>query len=404
MNKNDFYTTVSKEELKAVAESYQTPGYVYFSKLIHQQIAKLKTHTHGRFDIHYALKANPNHSILSVLSSQGIGADVASEGELSRALEAGFSSEKIEFSGPGKREEELELAIKNDIASINIENINEIDKIVTIAKSLRKIANVGIRLNPALEGERSGMRMAGDTPFGLKMDDAALALTMIEKNRETLKFTGFHAHLASQELDAEKLVSKYSIVIKNVLTLMEKSTLEVKKINFGGGLGIKYFSNQSDLDLKLLASKLEALFASPEVLQLPEGIRFIIEPGRFLVGESGVFITKVLYRKKAYTKTFLIVDGGLNANYVLAGGMGQVIRRNFELDILATSTGEHNEEGQYDIAGPLCTPQDIIARDVVSEVAVNEGDYVVFFNCGAYGPSASPINFLSQKVPTEVII
>jgi len=293
--------------------------------------------------------------------------------------------------------------IENNIASINIENINEIHKIMEICQSSKTTANVGVRLNPTLEGESSGMRMAGDTPFGLKVADAGKALKIIEDNPDVLKFTGFHAHLASQELNADKLVAKYAIVIKNVIALTKNTSLTVKKINFGGGLGIKYFPNQTDLDLDLLSSNLEELLASDEVKQLPKDVNFIIEPGRFLMGECGVFITKVLYRKKAYKKEFLIADGGLNANYVLAGGMGQVIRRNFELDTLANST-QKVDAYKFDVAGPLCTPQDIIANDVESDGELNEGDYIVFFNCGAYGPSASPINFLSQKVPTEVII
>jgi diaminopimelate decarboxylase len=142
MNKNDFYAYVSKEKLKDIGMAYQTPGYIYFKEIMSAQVNKLKACTHGRFDIHYALKANPNLTILSALSAQGIGADVASEGELNRALEAGFSPEKIEYSGPGKREDELKLAIENNIASINIENIDEIDKIMAIAKSLGKTANV----------------------------------------------------------------------------------------------------------------------------------------------------------------------------------------------------------------------------------------------------------------------
>lgn len=403
MNKNDFYAFVSKDELKIIADTYDTPGYVYFKKILHNQIARLKKATHGKFDIHYALKANPNLDVLTELASNGIGADVASEGELTRALQA-FSPSKIEFSGPGKRVEELTLAIENNIASINIENIDEVQKIIDICKTSKKTANVGVRLNPTLEAERSGMRMAGDTPFGLKAEDAKVVLKIIEENSEVLRFTGFHAHLASQELDADKLVSKYGVVIKNVLALTQGTTLKVKKINFGGGLGIKYFPNQTDLNLELLASNLEVLLSSDEAKQLPEDVHFIIEPGRFLMGECGVFITKILYRKQAFTKEFLIADGGLNANYVLAGGMGQVIRRNFELDLITKSNQKAADGFKFDVAGPLCTPQDIIANNIESDVEINEGDYVVFFNCGAYGPSASPINFLSQKIPTEIII
>lgn len=404
MNKHDFYAFVPKEELKQVIESYQTPGYIYFKKVLHNQINRLKTATHGRFDIHYALKANPNLKMLAELASQGIGADVASEGELRRALEAGFASEKIEFSGPGKREDELTLAIDNNIASINIENIKEVEKIIEICKASGQTANVGVRLNPTLENERSGMRMAGDTPFGLKVEDAKVALKIIEDNADIIQFTGFHGHLASQELDAEKLVSKYAILINHAIELTKGTSLKVKKINFGGGLGIKYFPNQSDLDLARYGEKLNQLLGSDEIKQLPEDIKLIIEPGRFLVGECGVFVTKILYSKQAFTKSFLIADGGLSANYVLAGGMGQVIKRNFELDVMANSSQALEEPFKFDVAGPLCTPQDIIASNVESDVVVQEGDYIVFFNCGAYGPSASPINFLSQKIPAEVIV
>ena len=404
MNKHDFYAFVPKEELQQVIARYQTPGYLYFKKVLHNQISRLKTATHGRFDIHYALKANPNPNMLAELASQGIGADVASEGELNRALEAGFSPDKIEYSGPGKRGDELSLAINNNIASINIENIKEVEKIVAICQATGKTANVGVRLNPTLENERSGMRMAGDTPFGLKVEDAKVALKIIEDHADIIHFTGFHGHLASQELDAEKLVSKYAIVINHAIELTKGTSLKVKKINFGGGLGIKYFPNQSDLDLSLYADKLNALLASDDIKQLPDDIKLIIEPGRFLVGECGVFVTKILYSKQAFSKSFLIADGGLSANYVLAGGMGQVIKRNFELDVLTAHQQPASDGFKFDVAGPLCTPQDIIASNVESDVVVEEGDYIVFFNCGAYGPSASPINFLSQKIPTEVIV
>jgi len=404
MNKHDFYAFVPKEELKQVVENYQTPGYIYFKKVLHNQINRLKTATHGRFDIHYALKANPNPNILAELASQGIGADVASEGELTRALAAGFAPEKIEYSGPGKRHDELTLAIENNIASINIENIKEVEKIVEICKASGQTANVGVRLNPTLENERSGMRMAGDTPFGLKVEDAKIALKIIEDNADVLNFTGFHGHLASQELDADKLVAKYAVVIDHAIALTKDTQLTVKKINFGGGLGIKYFPNQTDLDLSLYADNLEKLISSEALSQLPKDIKLIIEPGRFLVGESGVFVTKILYRKQAFTKEFLIADGGLSANYVLAGGMGQVIKRNFELDVMTEQDKAVKDGFKFDVAGPLCTPQDIIASNVDSDVEVGEGDYIIFFNCGAYGPSASPINFLSQKIPAEIII
>lgn len=404
MNKKKFYTNVSKQSLNEIIDELRTPCYLFSKKILGQQISKLKSCTKGNFKINYALKANPNPDILKELAAAGVGADVASGGELLAALSNGIPASEIEFSGPGKRIEELTQAIESGVGSINIENLDEIDHILLICNQKTLTANIGIRINPEFIDGRTGMKMAGDTQFGLTIPQVKKAMQKIESSRSCLVFSGFHAHLASQELNAQILVDNMRLVIKVVIDLMDGSLLKLRKINFGGGWGIRYFPNQQDLDLDLMCNLLDELIQSNDYKALPKDIELNIEPGRFISGESGVFATRVLYRKMSKTKEFLITDGGMNANYLLAGGMGQVIRRNFEIDLLASETRDTIEPVKFDIAGPLCTPQDVIATKVDVNFDVKPGDIVLFFNCGAYGKSASPINFLGHDVPDEHLI
>ena len=178
--------------------------------------------------------------------------------------------------------------------------------------------------------------------------------------------------------------------------------LPISKINFGGGWGISYFPNQTSLNLKQLADGLKEVFSSAKYSKLSQ-MRHIVEPGRFLVGECGLYVTRVLYKKPGVRREFLIVDGGMHHHYLLAGGMGQVIRRNFEIDVVSTYSQANMTPTAYDIAGCLCTPQDMLANDFHSEREIHVGDRIVFFNSGAYGLTASPINFLGHKPPSEII-
>jgi diaminopimelate decarboxylase len=404
MDKTTFYSLITSEHLQRAIQSVQTPSYIYFGAILRHQIERVRNCTGGRFHIHYAVKANPNAQILSEMATMGIGADVASSGELLAAKAAGVSGDSIEFSGPGKQADELALAIESEIASINIENLQEIDAIKRICEQTGRVARVGIRINPGAGNVRAGMRMAGDTQFGLPYPDVLEALKSIEAASGRIEFTGLHAHFASQELDAKKLAENFRTLLRLASELASQTRLPIRKLNFGGGWGIKYFSNQSDLDLAILADELASILDSAERRALPEDMRLVVEPGRFLVGECGVFVTQVLYRKASTTKEFLITDGGMNANYILAGGMGQVIRRNFEMDVIPTTLRHLASSQKFDVAGPLCTPQDVLATGFESDQDVRPGDSLVFFNCGAYGPSASPVNFLSHRLPAESFI
>lgn len=404
MKRSEFFANIPRADLAHLISALDRPGYLYFGAILEHQVAKIRDCLGAEFDINYALKANPHPAILRRLAALGLGADVASGGELQASLDAGFPGERIEFSGPGKQHHELDLAIRSHIGCINIENLSEIDMIAQICRETGFRANVGLRLNPGRIANSTGMRMAGDTQFGLPIASAGAALKQVKDLKDQIDFVGFHAHLASQELDAAKLAAKFEAIVDCAAKLSLETGMTPSKLNFGGGWGIDYFANQHPLDVTALKRALQSIVKSAAMTEQLGNPRLCVEPGRFVSGECGVFATRVLYRKETGDSTFLITDGGMNANYILAGGMGQVIQRNFELDILTAEKRTKVDPHVVNIAGPLCTPQDVLARNVSTDIDVRPGDTIVFFNCGAYGPTASPINFLGHSHPQEIFV
>lgn len=402
MNKEEFYSIISKDSVTHLVNEAPTPAFIYFRKLVQKRYTDLQRCLPPSFHIYYAVKANPNSAILLQLSSLGVGADVASLGELTRALAHGISPDRIEFSGPGKSEEEIAEAIRQGISSLNAESLPELESIVRISRQLGITAKVGLRINPCRTANNAGITMTGDTQFGIPLNMVTEALTFIRANAATISFTGLHIHSGSQILSSAALVENFRMILDLSLETLHLDILPINKINFGGGWGISYFSNQTSLNLKQLADGLKEVFNEPKYSKLAQ-IRHIVEPGRFLVGECGLYVTRVLYRKPGARRQFLVVDGGMHHHYLLAGGMGQVIRRNFEIDIISTHSQPSEIPMAYDIAGCLCTPQDILANDFHYEREIHMGDRIVFFNSGAYGVTASPINFLGHKPPAEII-
>ncbi|MFZ5519241.1 MAG: pyridoxal-dependent decarboxylase, exosortase A system-associated [Candidatus Zhuqueibacterota bacterium] len=404
MTRQDFYSIINRANLLRILRQYPTPGYFYFPSLIRARVHEFLARFGALFSPHYAVKANPHPAILRLMAELGVGADVASAGELAAALENGIPAVNIEFSGPGKTDDELEYAIQNNVGSLNIENFVELEKITQIARQHHCLPNVGVRVNPDQSQVKSGLKMAGETQFGLDEIEALRCLDRIKQNQGRIHFTGIHVHSGSQVLDESSLAVNVETIIQLAQRLEMASGLLMEKINFGGGWGIPYFPGQNRLNLDRLGQALHQLFHRREYHSLLNRCRRIVEPGRFLVAESGIYVTKVLYRKQVRSKQFAIVDGGMHQNYLLAGGMGQIIRRNFELDILAHSDRSPVATYMLDIAGCLCTPQDILAMNVECSQPVEPGDFVVFFNCGAYGSTASPLNFLSHPRPGEFFI
>lgn len=403
MNKEEFYSIISKDYVAQVVNKTHTPAYIYFRKLIHKRYADLISCLPPSFQAYYAVKANPCSGLLQELSSLGVGADVASLGELRRALTHKIKADHIEFSGPGKTEEEIGEAILQKISSINSESLPELETIVRMSRQFGVKANVGIRINPCRTPHDAGIRMSGDTQFGIPVNMVEEALAFILANADRLCFTGLHVHTGSQMLSSIALIENFRMILDVALEISNLNILPINKINFGGGWGISYFSNQTSLDLKQLADGLKEVFSEAKYSKLTQ-IRHIVEPGRFLVGECGLYVTRVLYQKPGMKRRFLITDGGMHHHYLLAGGMGQVIRRNFEMDVFSSHAQSNVLPMAYDITGCLCTPQDILASNFKYEWEIHVGDRIAFFNSGAYGLSASPINFLDHKPPSEIFV
>ena len=404
MRKEDFYRIIPREEVQNLVKEIELPAFIYFKKIVKRKYDELLDCLPGGFEIHYAFKANPNGEILDFIQSLGVGADVASLGELRLAMEKGYSIGKIEFTGPGKTLEELSSAIDLEISSINAESVSEIKKIADISKRKGKTANVGIRINPIMNAKASAMKMAGDTQFGIIENDLGNAFTIIEKESKYLRFTGLHMHLGSQFLEAEKLISNFRFILEKACEITKQYKIELKKINFGGGWGIDIFGNKPQLDLLIIKRSLRELFAESKYRMHFENTQFIIEPGRFLVAEGGIYVVKVLYKKKGYKKEFLIVDGGMHQNYLAAGGIGQVIRRNLEIDLIPEDNRYSEGTAKYTIVGALCIPDDVLASELDLPHDIRDEDILLFYNCGAYGYSASPLKFLSHAFPREFLI
>ena len=404
MRKEDFYKVIPKEELKKRVKEIELPAFIYSKEIIRRKYEELLDCLPKGFEIHYAFKANPNRQVLDFMQFLGAGADVASLGELRLAWKIGYPLDKIELTGPGKTVEELSLAIDLGISSINVESTSEIEKIVNLSREKKKTVNMGIRLNPKAKPTSSAMKMSGDTQFGIIEDDIEKAISLIENGKEYLTFTGLHMHLGSQFLESEKLISNFRFILEKGDQIANLYKINLKRINFGGGWGIDIFGNKPGLDLPLIKRSLAELFTDSKTRAHFENTQFIIEPGRFLVAECGIYAVKVLYRKKGYKKEFLVVDGGMHQNYLAAGGIGQVIRRNLEVEVIPENNHFSEGTAKYTIVGALCIPDDVLASELELHPDIREGDILLFHNCGAYSYSASPLKFLSHAFPREIVI
>jgi diaminopimelate decarboxylase len=403
MNEIQFYDIIPKDYVLKLAGEIQLPAFVYFSRIVKSKYDQLLYCLPEKFAVHYALKANPNKKLLQYIRSLGLGADVGSLGELQLAEDAGYPPEKIEFTGPGKTSQELSYAIDLGISAINIESISEIEKIVHICTKKNKTANVGIRLNSARQTQGSRIKMSGDTQFGIIEDDVNKALEIIRANATKVNFVGLHMHLGSQILESQQLLSNFKFILERAYEIKNSHKINIAKINFGGGWGVDMFASQASLDLSLLKKTLSDLLADSKCRSSFRNTRFIIEPGRFLVAESGVYLVKIVTRKKGYRKEFLIVDGGMHQLYAAAGGIGQVFQRNYQIDIVS-KTENAVEKKNFTITGNLCAPADVLANNIQLDRQVAEGDILAFFNSGAYGYTASPTGFLSHALPTEIVV
>ena len=378
---------------------YTTPLYIYSKDIIKNKISILRNQFSPNFKIYYSIKSNPFKDVISYLLKHIDGFEVSSINELNLALDTGISGSNICYTGPAKNIDELELAIQSK-AVISVESKIEIEKAIRIGSNLNVSPNIIIRVNPNFKQHRAGMKMAsGSSPFGIDAELIPKFIEWIENAKLNLK--GFHIYTGSQILDADAINDAQCKTFQLFSELSGKCKNPVEIINVGGGFGIPYFSKHCPLDIHSVANNLNSLLLELGTKTFSRNLIPILELGRYIVGESGVYICKIIDKKISRGKTYLITDGGMHQHLAASGNLGQKVRKNFPIFIANKISSGKNEK--VSITGKLCTPLDILADDV--EISESEiGDYVVIMNSGAYGLSASPINFLGHPAAQEILL
>ncbi len=388
-------------DVEEIAHQFGTPLFIYDQAVLLRKWKLLRSTFPSRFDIHYSVKANPNLNLLAFFLAQGAGLEIASSGELHLALQAGCAPQRILFAGPGKTPAEIEMALKAGVGEIHAESLIELERIGFIAERLNQVASVAIRVNPDSGAQGGAMRMGGKaTPFGIDEERLPDALNFA-LSFPSIALTGIHLFSGTQLLDFETILAQYRKGLQIARQVVARLNRPLRRIDFGGGLGVPYFANEHPLDMALLKTGLADLLSEVDSDRAFEGTRFIIEPGRYLTAEAGVYLTRVLDRKVSRGKHFVIVDGGMNHHLAASGNLGQTIKRNFPV-VVANRLLEP-EEDAVDIVGPLCTPLDVLARSYPAP-NIQIGDLIAVLQSGAYARSASPMGFLSHPAPPEVLV
>lgn len=374
-----------------------TPLFVYSGAMLRARVAELRAAMPERLAIHYAMKANPFAPVLRLMGELVDGFDIASGGELGMALNAGLDPSRISFAGPGKRDMELQAAIMRGV-TLNLESEGEAQRALNIAERIGKAPRLAIRVNPDFGLAGSGMKMGGGAkPFGIDAERVpALARSIVDAGAE---WRGFHIFAGSQSLNSDAVIETQAQTIALAARLAEEAGVGLPHCNLGGGMGIPYFPGDTPVDANRIGEALGQQFDNlPDVLGETQ---FCVELGRYLVGEAGVYLTRIVDRKISHGEVYLVTDGGLHHQLAASGNFGTVVRRNYPVAI-ATQFGRESVE-EASVVGCLCTPLDRLA-DKAGFPHADVGDLVAVFCAGAYGASASPSAFLGQGPAREMLL
>ncbi|NMH73539.1 type III PLP-dependent enzyme [Bacillus sp. RO2] len=384
--------------VKDVAKEYGTPFYWYDSEVLKTTYNDLKTYMPEEIELFYSLKANPNITIYNYLKSLGAKAEVSSLAELKTVLLSGTNPADIIFLGPGKSEEEIKCCIENSIYAIVCESIQELQLINDISIEFNKKTSVALRINPSFITKGSKLTMGGKPrQFGID-EEFILSDSNSFKGLSNIDIIGIHVYMGTRILE-------HSEIYQNTVNILQLSQLISSKLGFnlqfvdiGGGLGVPYFEKEKELDLPKLGETLHTVIK--EFKNKFPYTRIFMELGRYLVAKSGIFVSKVRYLKESRGELFAITDGGTNC-HMAAVGISSFVKRNFPMKNLCNLDGV--DKHLYNVAGPLCTPNDLVGK-LVELPTVSVGDFIGVFNSGAYGPSASPVLFLSHGYPAEILM
>jgi diaminopimelate decarboxylase len=373
-----------------------TPFFAYDRALLSERVALLRRTLPPGLQLSYAIKANPMPAVVQHLARLVDSLDVASALEMRTALDTPLPPDRVSFAGPGKTPAELAQAVAAGV-TVELESATEARRVRGIGERAGVRPRVAVRVNPDFQVKGSGMRMGGGPQqFGVDAEQVPALLADLGD----VDFLGFHVFAGSQNLRADILAEAQRRTVELVTRLAAAAPGPVRYLNLGGGFGIPYFPKDAPLDLDAVGATLGELVAGPIRRGFPDA-RVVVELGRYLVGEAGVYVTRVVDRKESRGRTFLVVDGGLHHQLAASGNFGQVVRRNYPL-VVGNRMGE-GPAGPASVVGNLCTPLDLLG-DQVELPAADVGDLVVIFQAGAYGRTASPTAFLSHPEPAEVLV
>ena len=383
--------------VRTIVDQTGSPAYLYDGGRMRRAYRRLADALGGFAAIYYSAKANPALPVIRLFVEEGAGVEIASLGEYRAAIAAGAAPDRILFAGPGKRREELEAVIDGGIGEIHIEGLDEIDRLRSIGKPVR----ASIRINPVPAVQVGAMRMGGKaTAFGFDEENLAAAVAAVAAV-SNIELVGIHVYGGTQILDAGALVAAWHHAIDLAGRVARMTGKPLTTIDLGGGLGIPYYAGEKPLDLATVAAAIPDLTARMKAEPLLAGARAIVEPGRFLVGEAGLYVSEINAVKQSRGTRFLVLEGGMNHHLAASGNLGQVIKRNYP--VVAPAHMAVAADLAATVVGPLCTPLDTLARDT-GLPALKADDLVAVLQSGAYGLTASPVNFLSHPVPAQALV
>ena len=375
-----------------VAQAGDTPLFVYDLDAIEARVARLRAAMPEGLALRYAVKANPFPPLVAAMAGLVDGCDIASGGELALVLDAGIAAERVSFAGPGKRSRDIAAAVRAG-ATLNLESEGEAERALAAGEALGITPRLAVRINPAFEMRGSGMRMGGGAkPFGVDQARVpALVRRIVDAGAD---YRGLHIYAGSQALDPLAIAETQRQAVALGRAVDAETGRPAPLVNLGGGFGVPYFAGDAPLEVEAVGAAL-----AREIVG--ETTRYAIELGRWLVAEAGVYLTRIVDRKRSMGKTFLVTDGGLHHQLAASGNFGTVVRRNYPVAIASRFAAPATEEAS--IVGCLCTPLDRLADDALLPHA-RPGDLVAVFMAGAYGASASPAAFLGHGAATEIAV
>ncbi|WP_043159022.1 pyridoxal-dependent decarboxylase, exosortase A system-associated [Bradyrhizobium sp. Ai1a-2] len=374
-----------------------TPFFAYDRALLTDRVKLLRSTLPRGIKLSYAIKANPMPAVVQHLATLVDAFDVASAGEMRTALDTPMRPANVSFAGPGKNEASITQAVASGV-TIEIESATEVARVIQAGNRLGLRPRVAVRVNPDFEVKGAGMRMGGG-PQQFGVDAEKVPSLLADLAAADVEFLGFHVFAGSQNLSADLICLAQRRTVDLILGLARNSP-PIRYVNLGGGFGIPYFDKDQPLELSAIAANLTELIETAIEPNLPEA-RVVIELGRYIVGECGVYVTRVVDRKESRGRHYLVVDGGLHHQLAASGNFGQVIRRNYPIAV-GNRLGEGADE-VVNVVGCLCTPLDLLG-DNVSLPRAEIGDLIVLFQAGAYGLTASPTAFLGHPPPVEVLV